>query len=446
MEKRTSFFDAPLRGRAARRPQGAVEVRLSRGLAAFQAVWVGKIRRRYKLFISRPILKRIPPPGVSPRSDFLILGFLTACLLAFPAAALAQTPTDTPSETQTVTPTDSPTLTPTVTETPQASVNLGSAASFVVLAGTTVTNTGPTTLCGNLGLFPGSSVTGGPVMRCGGVMYIDDSTASTAQTDLTAAYNDAAGRTGAVVLSASSYDILPGTLPPGVYRTGTTLEISGAVTLDGGGDPNAVFIFQVGSGLDVDGGSSLVLVGGATTANVFWQVGSTATINAGANFAGTIMALTDIDFLTGATFSGRALARNGQVTLQAQSGGLNTPTITPTFVPTNTPTITPTPTITFTPTITPTFDASGLGKLVLAPVPAHRGGKVILFFDQPPASSRWEISNVAGEKVAVLSFHGLTNHYWDTTGVAAGLYFVRIQITYLSGKTIQITRKAVVIP
>jgi len=387
-------------------------------------------------------------------SRLILVGILWMSLSVFSSRAFAiplstDTPTDTPTltptetstETPTETPTNTPTTTTTVTSTPQGPVNLGTAGAYIVLAGSTITSTGPTTLCGDLGLFPGSAVTGSPtiILACGGVSHINDGSASTAQDDLTTAYLDAKGRTGAVTLSASSYDYVSGsTVTPGVYYTGSTLDISGSVTLDGQGDPNAVFIFQVGSALNVDGSSSIILIGGANAANVYWQVTSSATINTGASFKGTILALFDINILTGATLEGRALARNGQVTLDSISSGLATPTTTPTRTPTSTPTGTATPTV----TPTASFDS---GALVLAPVPARQGEHVILFFDAVPAATRWEIFNVAGERVAALSFDGPHNHFWETTGVAPGVYFVRIQITYLSGTKLQIIRKAVVI-
>jgi hypothetical protein len=403
MKKRNSYSELPPGWSQAKPPQGLFHYHGSRP----SLPWVSK-----------------------PRAVLFLLGFLLMIPWVFPPQAQAQTstPTTTPTDSPTATPTDTATLTPTSTQTStpqpaQGPVNLGSAGTYAVLAGTTVTNTGSTTLCGNLGLSPGTSVTGSPapVLTCGGVLHVADGPAAAAQVDLIAAYNDAATRPNPVTLSSSSYDYVSGsTITPGLYYTGSTLQISGSVTLDGQGNPNSVFIFQVGSALNVDGSSALVLIGGANAANVIWQVTSTATINTAASFQGTILALTDINFLTGATFLGRALARNGQVTLQGQSGGLGTPT--------------------------PAFGSSGSGQLILAPVPAHQGGQVILFFDKTPASSQWEIFNVAGERVATLSFTGPSNHFWDTSGAAPGLYFVRIQIVYADGTNIQISRKAAVIP
>jgi type VI secretion system secreted protein VgrG len=283
-------------------------------------------------------------------------------------------------------------------------------------------------------------------------MNINNSPAQTAQGDLTAAYNDAAGRT-----SVTHVPELGGlTLTPGVYSSATGFLISTMLTLDAQSNPNAVFIFQAGSGLTDS--ASVTLINGAQASNVFWQVGSSAAIN-GANFVGTILALTSITFGTGSEFEGRALARNGLVSLQGQGGGLDTPTPanSPTQTPTSSPTQTVTPTTTVSPTTTysPTNTATitptvaGLGILALAPVPVRAGGNVILFFDKAPASTAWEIYNVAGERVARLSFNGFPgpqSHYWQTAGVAPGVYFVKVQIAYRDGTNIQIIRKAVVVP
>jgi len=390
----------------------------------------------------------------------------TETMTETPTETATQTPTETSTGTPTATLTSTMSGTPTVTMTAgvnPAPVNLGSAGTYVVLAGTTVTNTGSTTLCGNLGLFPGNSVTGSPVMGCGGVENIDNSAAQTAQTDLIAAYTYAQTILGGVSTGPELGGL---TLTAGIYMFGSFTISSGTLTLDGGNNPNSVFIFQDGSSL-IDSGS-VSLINGAQASNVFWQVGSTATINSGDHIVGTIMALTDIDFFTGATMEGRALARNGEVVLQGQSGGLDTPTPTPATTSTHTSTPSPTQSMTATPTssstqtmtATPTVSATvtatttptstpGFGILALAPVPVHEGGHAILFFDKTPASTSWDIYNVAGAHVARLSFAGYLGpltQYWDTSGVSPGVYFARIQINYLDGTSILITRKAVVIP
>ena len=195
-------------------------------------------------------------------------------------------------------------------------VPLGSAANFKSLAGSTVTNTGATTIAGgNLGLSPGSAVTGFPpgIMVAPAVMHVTDSTAAQAQVDLTTAYNYAAGLPGAAVLPGDMSGL---TFTPGLYKTSSTVMLSaGNVTLDAQGNANAVFIFQIGSTLTTLGGTQVVLAGGAQAKNIFWQVGSSATLGTTSIFYGTILALQSITLDTGATLHGRALARNAAVTL-----------------------------------------------------------------------------------------------------------------------------------
>jgi hypothetical protein len=195
-------------------------------------------------------------------------------------------------------------------------VPLGSAGNFKILAGSTVTNTGPTTIAGgDLGLSPGSAVTGFPpgTMVPPAVMDITDPTAAQAQLDLTTAYTYTAGLPGGAVLAG---DLSGLTFAPGLYKTSSTVMLSaGSVTLDAQGDPNAVFIFQIGSTLTTLGATQVVLAGGAQAQNIFWQVGSSATLGTTSIFYGTIMALQAVTLDTGATLHGRALARNAAVTL-----------------------------------------------------------------------------------------------------------------------------------
>jgi hypothetical protein len=192
-------------------------------------------------------------------------------------------------------------------------VDLGTASSFAVLAATTVTNTGMSVVSGNLGLSPDTSVTGFPPGKIvDGSKYIADTTAANAQTALTAAYNDAAGRTPTTTGLSS---IGNQTLTPGVYNAASSLLVNGTLTLDAQGDPDAVFIFQVGSALTAASGTQIALAGGAQACNVFWQVGSSATLGTGSTFRGSILALTSITVTTGDTVAGRVLARNGAVTL-----------------------------------------------------------------------------------------------------------------------------------
>lgn len=201
---------------------------------------------------------------------------------------------------------------------PQASVNLGGASAFAVLAGSTVTSSGLTVINnGDLGVSPGTAVEGFPpaTITNGGIHLLDPAVAN-AQLNLTTAYNDAAGRTvGPVAVSGN----LGGrTLPPGLYKSTSSLEISsGDLTLDAQGDANAVFIFQIASTLATSSDRKVFLTGNARAANIFWQVGTSATLGTTSVFKGTIMADQSITLMTGAVLEGRALARIAAVTLDA---------------------------------------------------------------------------------------------------------------------------------
>ena len=194
----------------------------------------------------------------------------------------------------------------------QAPVGLGTAGNFGVLAGSTVTNTGPTTINGDLGVNPGAAITGFPPGHVNGTIHAADAVALQAQSDLTTAYNDAAGRTPAATVSG---DLAGRTLVGGVYKSASSLGLTGTLTLDAQGDPNSVFIFQAGSTLITASGSRVNLINGAQSCNVYWQVGSSATLGTGSVFAGNILALTSVTINDGVTVTGRALARNGAVTM-----------------------------------------------------------------------------------------------------------------------------------
>ena len=200
-------------------------------------------------------------------------------------------------------------------------VLLGTAETYAVLAGSTVTSTGDTTVDGDLGVSPGSAVTGFPPgILSNGVFHVADAPAIQAQVDLVAAYNDVAGRGVDATLAA---ELGGTTLTPGVYDSAdTTFGITGTLTLDAQGDANAVFIFQAGSTLITAGNSQVVLINGAQAGNVFWQVGSSATLGTDSTFAGSILALTSITLTTGANVEGRVLARNGAVTMDSNHVGL----------------------------------------------------------------------------------------------------------------------------
>ncbi|MDP9844566.1 ice-binding family protein [Streptosporangium lutulentum] len=203
-----------------------------------------------------------------------------------------------------------------------APVALGTAAKFAVLGGASVMNTGPTIVTGDLGTSPGSVVTGFPPGTLIGTLHAADATAAQAQADLLAAYNDAASRTPDATIPTQ----LGGTtVTPGVYNSAAgTFQITGNLTLDAQGDPTAVFIFQTASTLIAAAASTVTLTGGAQACNVFWQVGSSATLGATTDFAGDVLALTSITVGSGVTVDGRTLAHNGTVTLDTNTIILST--------------------------------------------------------------------------------------------------------------------------
>jgi len=192
-------------------------------------------------------------------------------------------------------------------------VGLGTAASFSILAGTpAVTNTGGTTIDRDVGIHPAAAVTGFPPGIVGGTIHAGDAVALQAKSDLVVAYVDAANRP-----MTATHGALGGlTLVSGVYNAGgVVLDLTGTLTLDGQGDPSSVWIFQATSSLITASSSSVNLINGASACNIFWQVTSSATLGSGSTFVGTILALTSITLANGVTVNGRALARNGDVTL-----------------------------------------------------------------------------------------------------------------------------------
>ena len=196
-------------------------------------------------------------------------------------------------------------------------VPMGTAANYSVLAATTVTNTNMSVLAESVGLSPGSSIVGFPPGIVLPPATIDAASAVTiqAQNDLTAAYLDAAGR--GVEFTLTNPDLVAQLLVPGVYAAAAKapLQLSGQLVLDGGGDPTAVFIFQTDSTLITSSASTIALINGASECNVFWQVGSSATLGSGSTFVGNILALTSITVESSVVVHGRALVRNGAVTL-----------------------------------------------------------------------------------------------------------------------------------
>jgi len=192
-------------------------------------------------------------------------------------------------------------------------VNLGTAAPFSVLASSTVTNTGPSVINGDVGLSPGTSITGIPPAVVNGTVHATDAVAAQAQADLTTAYNVAAGLTP---VASGLGDLTGASLTPGVYAGGT-LSVTGQLTL--AGTAESVWIFQAASTLTIGSGAIVTVTGGASACNVFWQVGSSATIGTGAQFVGTVMADISVTAETAATVTGRLLARTGAVTLDTNT-------------------------------------------------------------------------------------------------------------------------------
>jgi len=272
---------------------------------------------------------------------------------------------------------------------PALAQTLGTATNFAVLAGSAVTSTGSTVVTGDLGIWPNtaSSITGFPPGIVIGTVHAADAVAQQAQSDVTTAYDALAGL--ACNANLTGLDLGGLTLTPGVYCFSTSAQLTGTLTLNAQGNSAAVFVFQIGSTLTTASGSSVLMSNGGSSCNVFWQVGTSATLGTGTAFSGNILALFSITLNTGA-ISGRALARNGAVTMDANNasnaacglGPSPTPTVTGT-PPSPTPTVTgtppsPTPTFTATPlsTATPTATPTGPGG---PPIPTLSGWAMIAF-------------------------------------------------------------------
>jgi hypothetical protein len=225
-------------------------------------------------------------------------------------------------------------------------VPLGTTSSFAVLAGSGITNTGPTVINGNIGTFPTTDITGASDITLTGINHAGDDVTKGAKSDLVTAYNKSAAALPPTAVPEEVGRIAP--YVPGIYKGSSSLQLTGAMTLDAGGDPSAVFIFQAPSStLTTASNSSVVLLNGAQACNIFWQVGSSATIGTGTTFRGNILAYTSITANSNATFEGRLLASNGAVTLDSNTitkpGCDTTPTGTPTTPSRTTPTPTTTP-------------------------------------------------------------------------------------------------------
>jgi hypothetical protein len=188
------------------------------------------------------------------------------------------------------------------------------AIGFAVLAGAGVTNTGLSTIAGDIGSFPTVAITGLASLTLGGANHGADAVTQHAKADLVTAYDTAAHAGSTATIAA---DLGGRTLLPGVYTSASSIGLTGVLTLDAHGDPNAVFVFQAGSTLTTASASRIDLVNGARSCKVYWQVGSSATLGTGSTFRGSIIALTSITVTTGVTVDGRVLARNGAVTLDS---------------------------------------------------------------------------------------------------------------------------------
>ncbi len=256
-----------------------------------------------------------------------------------------------------------------------APISLGTAANYAVLAAATVTNTGPTTINGNVGLSPGTSVTGFPPGQVIGTIDAADSASLQAQNDLTGAYNTAAA---SPITATIPVELGGSTLTAGVYASPAgTFGITGTLTLDAQGDPNVVFIFRAASTLITASASNVDLVNGAKASNVFWVVGSSATLGTYSILQGNILAMASITVTTGVTLNGRALACTAAVTLDANTitppASVQAPVSTSTSL---TSSVNPAPTgdpVTFTATV-----AASTGTAIPAGLVAFTDGSALL--------------------------------------------------------------------
>jgi hypothetical protein len=248
----------------------------------------------------------------------------------------------------------------------QAPVGLGTATSFAILAGSGITNTGATTVTGDIGSHPTTTQSGFGSVTQDGANHAGDSVTQGAKSDLVTAYNDAAGRNPR---TAQAVELGGLTLLPGVYAS-PTFGLTGTLTLDAVGDPEAMFVFQAESTLIAEVNSAVELIGSADPCHVVWQVGSSATFKTGTRFVGDVLALTSITAQTNATFRGRLLARDGAVTLDTNTitnsacatsvGGGGSTTTTTSTTPTGATTTT-------TPTTTTTAAAAAASTVTVPP-------------------------------------------------------------------------------
>jgi hypothetical protein len=290
-----------------------------------------------------------------------------------------------------------------------APVSLGTAANYAVLAASTVTNTGPTNITGNLGLSPGTAVTGFPPGQVTGTIDAADGAALKAQNDLTAAYNAAAA---APVTATIPVELGGTTVTPGVYASPAgTFGITGTLTLDAQGDPNAVFIFQAASTLITASASNVVLVNGAQAANVYWVVGSSATLGTYSIIQGNIMAQASITVTTGATLDGRALARSAAVTLDSDTiappASVQAPTSTTTSLTTSENPAPQAQPVTFTAMVT-----AGTGTAIPTGLVAFTDGSALLGVVTLGSTGQAALTT----SVLAVGLHQITAYYIGVSG------------------------------
>jgi hypothetical protein len=331
-----------------------------------------------------------------------------------------------------------------------SSVNLATASPFVVLGASGVTNTGASVLNGELGVTPGTSLTGFNEAVVNGAIHNNDAVAQSAQGDLTSAFGVAGGQP--ISQDLTGIDLGGLTLTPGVYGYSSSALLTGQLTLNAQGNPNAQFVFVIGSALTTESASSVLLINGASPCNVFWRVGSSATLGTTTQFQGNLMALSNITVNKGVHVQGRVLAREGQITLnndvldnsQCTTGPTpsETETSTPSgTTPPTTPVTTPAGGSTGTPTHKKPIVEKGLGPKVHKP--ASNGSATVTHGAQGPNGTPVSVKGKAIKRIVVSvdnrQVGSSTNGRFRTNvNGAPGTHRVRVRITYTDhtpGKT-----------